>query len=110
MSSFLDCLSKQHDLLDCVYRIRTARQKASTGSVNIARKCLVKSEKVKQPILTCKRPSFMLRKASFHALKGILSHDERHAFAISKHFSHDFIAHFSSFCAISIIFLKKIGG
>ena len=47
MSSFLDCLSKQHDLLDCVYRIRTARQKAATGSVNIARKCLVKSEKSK---------------------------------------------------------------
>ena len=49
MSSFLDCLSKQHDLLDCVYQIRTARQKAATGSVNIARKCLVKSEKVTVP-------------------------------------------------------------
>ena len=40
------CLSKQHDLFDCVYLTRTARQKVSIGSVNKARKCLVKSGKV----------------------------------------------------------------
>jgi len=59
------CLSNQHGFTTCVYRISMAKQKVSTGSVNVAKKCLVKSGKVKVIIRHPKSIAFYPKKDSF---------------------------------------------
>jgi len=58
-------LQKQHGFTTCVYRISMAKRKVSTGSVNVAKKCLVKSGKVRVIIRHPKSIALATKKHSF---------------------------------------------